>query len=111
MKRDGRTLAHNVLEEMRMLAVQRMREGELPAAVAASFGMHRGWAYKCRAAASGRGKGLRALRSSKGTGRPRSLTPAQERQVFRWGQSHSNRLGRGRYLPPAAAASSWVLEQ
>ena len=84
MKRDGRTLAHNVLEEMRMLAVQRMREGELPAAVAASFGMHRGWAYKCRAAASGRGKGLRALRSSKGTGRPRSLTPAQERQVFRW---------------------------
>ena len=84
MKRDGRTLAHNVLEEMRMLAVQRMREGESPAEVAASFGMHRGWAYKCRAAASGRGKGLRALRSSKGTGRPRSLTPAQERQVFRW---------------------------
>jgi transposase len=84
MKRDGRTLAHNVLEEMRLLAVQRMREGELPAAVAASFGMHRGWAYKCRALASGRGKGLRALRSTKGTGRPRSLTRAQERQVFRW---------------------------
>lgn len=84
MKRDGRTLAHNVLEEMRMLAVQRMREGESPAVVSASFGMHRGWAYKCRAAASGRGKGLRAVRSSKGTGRPRSLTPAQERQVFRW---------------------------
>ncbi|GKT24368.1 IS630 family transposase [Acidovorax sp. SUPP3334] len=84
MKRDGRTLAHNVLEEMRMLAVQRMREGESPAAVAASFGMHRGWAYKCKAAASGRGNGLRALRSTKGTGRPRSLTPVQERQVFRW---------------------------
>ncbi len=84
MKRDGRTLAHNVLEEMRMLAVQRMREGQSPAAVAASFGMNRTWAYKCRAAASGRGKGLRALRSTKGTGRPRSLTPAQERQVFRW---------------------------
>ena len=84
MKRDGRTLAHNVLEEMRMLAVQRMREGEAPAAVAASFGMNRTWAYKCRAAARGRGNGLRALRSTKGTGRPRSLTPAQERQVFRW---------------------------
>jgi len=84
MKRDGRTLAHNVLEEMRMLAVQRMREGESPAAVAASFGMNRTWAYKCRAAASGRGKGLRALRSTKGTGRPRSLTPTQERKVFRW---------------------------
>lgn len=84
MKRDGRTLAHNVLEEMRMLAVQRMREGESPAAVAASFGMNRTWAYKCRAAASGRGKGLRALRSTKATGRPRSLSPKQERQVFRW---------------------------
>lgn len=69
---------------MRILAVQRMREGESPAAVAASFGMHRSWAYKCRAAAKGRGKGLRALRSTRGTGRPRSLNPAQERQVFRW---------------------------
>lgn len=84
MKRDGRKLAHNTLEEMRILAVQRMKEGEHPDAVAASFGMHRSWAYKCRAAASGRGKGIKALRSTKGTGRPRSLTPVQERQVFRW---------------------------
>lgn len=35
-------------------------------------------------AAKGRGRGLRALRSSKGTERPRKLTSAQERQVFRW---------------------------
>lgn len=84
MKRDGRKLAHNTLEEMRIMAVQRMKEGEHPAEVAASFGMHRSWAYKCRAAIRGRGKGIRALRSTKGTGRPRSLTAAQERQVFRW---------------------------
>lgn len=84
MKRDGRTLAHNTLEEMRVLAVQRMSEGEHPDAVAASFGMNRSWAYKCRAAARGRGRGLKALRSTKGTGRPRKLTPLQERQVFRW---------------------------
>jgi transposase len=84
MKRDGRTLAHNTLEEMRVLAVQRMNEGEHPEAVAASFGMNRTWAYKCRAAARGRGRGLKALRSTKGTGRPRKLTAAQERQVFRW---------------------------
>lgn len=84
MKKDGRKLAHNTLEEMRVLAVQRMNEGEHPDVVAASFGMNRSWAYKCRAAAKGRGRGLRALRSSKGTGRPRKLTPAQERQVFRW---------------------------
>jgi transposase len=84
MKRDGRTLAHNTLEEMRVLAVQRMSEGEHPETVAASFGMNRSWAYKCRANARGRGHGLKALRSTKGTGRPRKLTTAQERQVFRW---------------------------
>lgn len=84
MKRDGRKLAHNTLEEMRIMAVQRMKEGEHPAQVAASFGLHRSWAYKCLAAVRGRGKGIRALRSTKGTGRPRSLTRSQERQVFRW---------------------------
>jgi len=84
MKRDGRTLAHNTLEEMRVLAVQRMNEGEHPEAVAKSFGMTRAWAYKCRAAVRGRGRGMKALRSTKGTGRPRKLTAAQEAQVFRW---------------------------
>lgn len=84
MKRDGRTLGHDTLEEMRVLAVQRMSEGERPADVAASFGMNRSWAFKCRAAVRGRGKGLRALRSTKGSGRPRKLTPPQEQQVFRW---------------------------
>lgn len=73
MKRDGRTLA-----------LQRMREGESPADVSASFGLNRTWAYKVRNAARGRGNGLRALRSTKATGRPRSLTCAQERQVFGW---------------------------
>ncbi|PRX90893.1 hypothetical protein B0G73_14037 [Paraburkholderia sp. BL25I1N1] len=34
MKRDGRSLAHNTLEEMRILAVQRMAEGEHPNDVA-----------------------------------------------------------------------------
>ena len=84
MKRDGRILAHNTLEEMRVLAVQRMNEGERPAAVAASFGLHRSWAYKCRAASKGRGRGIKALRSTRATGRPRKLNAAQERQVFRW---------------------------
>ena len=82
MKRDGRSLAHNTLEEMRILAVQRMAEGEHPDDVAASLGMNRSWAYKIRAQA--RGRGVRALRSTKGTGRPRTLTPAQEQRVLRW---------------------------
>lgn len=84
MKREGRALGHETLEEMRVLAVQRMNEGERPRDVAASFGMHRSWAFKCRAAARGRGRGLGALRSTRGTGRPRKLTSAQEQQVFRW---------------------------
>lgn len=84
MKRDGRKLAHNTLEEMRVLAVKRMNEGEHPNDVAASFEMHRSWAYKCRQQARGRGRGVKALRSHKGSGRPRKLTAAQEAQVFRW---------------------------
>jgi transposase len=78
MKRDGRTVSHSALEEMRLIAFARMAEGESPAVVAASFGFHRGWAYKVRA------KGQQGLRSTKGTGRPRALTADQERQVFGW---------------------------
>ena len=82
MKRDGRKLSHKTLEEMRLMAIQRMEEGEAPSAVAASFGLHRGWACKCRAAV--RQKGLECLRSTQGSGRPRSLTPEQEQQIFVW---------------------------
>jgi transposase len=84
VKRDGRTLDHQTLEEMRRMAVERVREGERPAAIMASFGLHRTVIYKWLNAAAGRGRGLRALRSTRATGRPRTLTPAQERQVFRW---------------------------
>jgi thioredoxin-like negative regulator of GroEL len=38
MKRDGRTLAHNTLEEIRVLAVQRMKDGEHPEVFAAQAG-------------------------------------------------------------------------
>ena len=84
MKRDGRTLDHRTLEEIRLMAVERVREGEDPSLVIASYGFCRTTIYKWLRASSGRGKGLRALASRKATGRPRSLTLAQERQVFRW---------------------------
>lgn len=84
MKLDGRSLDHPTLEHIRRMAVQRVGEGEKPAKVIASFGFCRTTIYKWMKAAAGRGRGLRALRSTRGTGRPRSLTPAQERQVFRW---------------------------
>jgi transposase len=84
MKRDGRKLDHRTLEEIRKMAVERVREGEHPGMVIASYGFHRSVIYRWLKAANGRGKGLKALAARKGTGRPRKLTAAQERQVFRW---------------------------
>ncbi|AAW75305.1 putative transposase [Xanthomonas oryzae pv. oryzae KACC 10331] len=52
-KRDGRLVSRAALEEMRLMALQRMGEGESLAEVASSFGLHRGWAYKVLARAQG----------------------------------------------------------
>jgi transposase len=84
MKRDGRTLDHKTLETLRVMAVQRVREGESASSVIATYGFCRTTIYKWLRAVSKPGAGLRALRSRLGTGRPRSLTPRQEQQVFRW---------------------------
>jgi transposase len=75
---------HRTLEEIRKMAVERVREGEKPSAVNASYGFHRSVIYRWMKMAAGRGKGLKALNSRRGTGRPRKLTAEQERQVFRW---------------------------
>jgi len=66
------------------MAVERVREGEAPSAVIASFGFCRTTIYKWLNKVKGRGRGLRALRARKGTGRPPKLTAKQARQVFRW---------------------------
>lgn len=66
------------------MSVERVREGEEPSAVIASYGFCRTTIYKWLNMVKGRGRGLAALRSRKGTGRPRKLTAVQERQVFRW---------------------------
>jgi transposase len=84
MTRDGRSFDHRTLEAIRLMAVERVREGERPSSVVASFGFSRTTIYKWIKAASTPGLGLKALRSRPATGRPRTLTPRQERQVFRW---------------------------
>jgi transposase len=84
MKRDGRTLDHQTLEVIRLMAVERVREGERAAEVIESYGFNRTTIYKWIKAAFRPGVGIKALRSTKATGRPRSLSPGQERQVFRW---------------------------
>lgn len=83
MKRDGRSLDHRTLEAIRLMAVERVRDGERPSSVIASFGFHRTTIYQWLNAASTPG-GLTALHSRPATGRPRSLTPSQEQRVFRW---------------------------
>ena len=50
----------------------------------ASYGFCRTTIYKWLRAAKGKGRGLDALRSRKGTGRPAKLTKSQQRRVFRW---------------------------
>jgi transposase len=84
MQRDGRSFDHRTLETIRLMAIERVGEGERPSAVIASYGFCRTTIYKWLRAAKAPGGGTRALRSRRGTGRPRSLTRRQERQVFRW---------------------------
>ena len=50
----------------------------------ARYGFHRGTIDRWLKAARGRGHGLPAFASHLATGRPRTLTARQERQVFRW---------------------------
>ncbi|OLG64771.1 helix-turn-helix domain-containing protein, partial [Xanthomonas oryzae] len=79
-KRDGGLVSRAALEEMRLMALQRMGEGESPAEVAASFGLHRGWAYKVLARAQEGGAG--ALMTRKGGGGCRPFPPAPHLQAF-----------------------------
>lgn len=75
---------HSTLEEFRLLALRRVKEGEKPSEVVKSLGMNRTSIYRWLKAAAGRGKGERALASRPATGRPTKLTPTQQAQVFRW---------------------------
>src|SRR5271169_4393486 len=91
MKRDGRLLDHRTLEAIRLMAVERVRDGERPSSVVASYGFNRTTIYRWLSAAARPGVGLRALHARPATGRPRSLTPHQEQQVFRWINGHDPR--------------------
>jgi transposase len=84
MKRDGRSFDHKTLEAIRLMAVERVRDGERPSSVVASFGFNRTTIYRWLKAAARPGIGVVALHSKPAPGRPRSLTPRQEQWVFRW---------------------------
>lgn len=82
MEIDGRTLSHETLETIRHLAVQRVKEGERPSSVIASFGLCRTTIYKWLQAE--RRGGVDALNARKHPGRPSTLSPRQKLQVRRW---------------------------
>src|SRR5690242_6228347 len=91
MKRDGRLLDHRTLETIRLMAVERVLDGERPSSVMTSYGFNRTTIYRWLSAAATPGVGLRALHAKPATGRPRSLTLHQEKQVFRWINGHDPR--------------------
>lgn len=82
MKVDGRTLSHEALEHIRLMAVERVEHGERPSQVIKSYGFCRTTIYKWLRLA--RRAGIAVLRSRKGTGRPCKLTLGQKRQVRQW---------------------------
>jgi len=79
-KLDARKLRHDVLEEIRIRAVQRVQDGESPEIVVRSLGFSRGRIYEWLA--SYRAGGWQALKSRKLTGRPRKLTGKQIKWVY-----------------------------
>jgi len=81
-KIDNRSLDHNVLEHMRLLAVDRVLAGEKPSVVAKSFGIYRTSIYKWLRGYRKRGR--EALRSTKAKGPRPKLTEGQKQQVRRW---------------------------
>ena len=84
MKRDGRALDHTTLQEFRLLAVRRVREGEKPSVVVRSLGMNRTSIYRWLRAEADSGQGERALLARPITGRPAKLTLSQQAQVLGW---------------------------
>ncbi len=52
---------HGTLEEIRKMAIERVREGERPSEVIPSYGFHRCVIYRWMKAAAGRGKGLKSM--------------------------------------------------
>jgi len=82
MKLDGRTLSHETSEQIRRMAVQRVKEGEKPSAVIKSFGLSRPCIYPWLRAE--RKNGMQALAARKHPGRKPALTPRQKLRVRNW---------------------------
>ena len=63
MKRDGRKFDHQTLEEIRLMAIERVRDGERASEVIDAYGFNRTTIYKWIQASLRPGIGVKALRS------------------------------------------------
>jgi DNA invertase Pin-like site-specific DNA recombinase len=59
MKRDGRSFDHRTLEAIRLMAVERVRDGETPSSVIAAYGFSRTTFYKWLTLAAKRKIGMK----------------------------------------------------
>lgn len=84
MKKDERLHARKTEETIRLVAVDRMLEGESVAVVMDSFCLCRTTCYQWLTRTQWHGRGKRVLRARKGTDRPGKLDEVQKRQVLRW---------------------------
>jgi transposase len=79
-RRDGRSISHEALEEIRIRAVQRVEAGESPEAVIRALGFARtviyGWLAKYHQ------RGIGGLRAKPIPGRPPKLAPRQVRWIY-----------------------------
>jgi transposase len=82
MKIDGRTLSHDTLETIRLMAVRRVEEGEKPIDVIKSYGFCRTVIY--RWLRKNREGGQEALQSRKAPGPEPQLTVKQKEKVRIW---------------------------
>jgi transposase len=83
MKRDGRSLEHNTLAELRRMAVKRViEEGAKPSVIATEYGFCRNYLYPWLERF--RAGGWAALAEQIAEGPPGKLTEKQRQQVRRW---------------------------
>ena len=82
MRRDGRQISRGTRETIRMMAVQRVKEGEKPSDVIKSFGLCRTTIYLWIRAAKNGGKA--ALRSRRHPGPKYKLSREERQQVRKW---------------------------
>ena len=80
-RRDGRSLDHKTLEEIRVRAVERVQAGESPEVVIQALGFTRSCIYTWLARYRSGGWGALKARALKG--RPMKVTPAQMRWVYK----------------------------